>query len=324
MFGFNNPEYCIKLLNSQKPQYLMSVKVQNVSRLYGSQKALDDVSFSISQGEVVALLGPNGAGKSTMMKIISCYLPQSTGQVWVCDLDVMSQSLEVRRRVGYLPENNPLYLDMYVREYLEFVASIYSLGKKSSRRIDEMIEITGLTKEYRKKIGSLSKGYRQRVGLAQAMIHDPQVLILDEPTSGLDPNQLAEIRSLIKTIGREKTVMLSTHIMQEVQAMCDRVIIIDSGIIKADAPTAEIPLLDKSSHVIRVEFDKPANIGQLKNLPGVVEVIMQGDNCYRIFTNALLDQRPQVFHFAVNSGLVILSLDHEAQSLEQIFRQLTS
>ncbi|MFO7977200.1 MAG: gliding motility-associated ABC transporter ATP-binding subunit GldA [Bacteroidales bacterium] len=302
----------------------MSVKVQKVSKLYGGQKALDEVSFQVNQGEVMALLGPNGAGKSTMMKIISCYIPQSSGQAWVYGFNVVSHPLEVRRLVGYLPENNPLYPDMYVKEYLEFVASLYKLGKKSNARIQEMIEITGLTNEYRKKIGTLSKGYRQRVGLAQALIHDPQVLILDEPTSGLDPNQLVEIRNLIKTIGKQKTVLLSTHIMQEVVAMCDRVIIIDRGIIKADAPTAEIPLLNRANQVIKVGFDRHPDLDALKKMPGVVEVIEEDENNYRIFTDGEKDLRPVVFHFAVEAGLVILSMDHEVQSLEQIFRQLTS
>ncbi len=302
----------------------MSVKVQKVSKLYGSQKALEDVSFQVNQGEVMALLGPNGAGKSTMMKIISCYIPQSAGQAWVDGFNVVSHPLEVRRLVGYLPENNPLIPDMYVKEYLEFVASLYQLGRKSKARIQEMIEITGLTREYRKKIGTLSKGYRQRVGLAQALIHDPKVLILDEPTSGLDPNQLVEIRSLIKTVGKHKTVLLSTHIMQEVVAMCDRVIIIDRGTIKADAPTAEIPLLTRANQVIKVGFDRPPDLNLLKTMPGVVEVIPEGDNQFRIFTDGQQDLRPAVFHFAVTADLVILSMDHEVQSLEQIFRQLTS
>ena len=207
----------------------MSIEARSVSKLYGQQKALNNVSFSIKQGEVVGLLGPNGAGKSTMMKILTCYVPQSEGQVSVCGFNVISDPLEVRRRVGYLPEHNPLYLEMYVREYLGFVAGIHKLGRDSRKRVDEMIGLTGLGLESGKKIGALSKGYRQRVGLAQALIHNPDVLILDEPTSGLDPNQLSEIRNLIKNIGREKTVLLSTHIMQEVEAVCDRVIIINRG-----------------------------------------------------------------------------------------------
>ncbi|MES1224965.1 MAG: ATP-binding cassette domain-containing protein, partial [Bacteroidota bacterium] len=207
----------------------MSIKVNNITKIYGKQKALNDVSFEVSPGEIIGFLGPNGAGKSTMMKIITCFIPQTSGSVSVCGYDVIENSIEVRKCVGYLPENNPLYLDMYVKEYLEFIAGLHHLGKRTWPRVSEMIEITGLQLEQKKKIGALSKGYRQRVGLAQALIHDPKVLILDEPTTGLDPNQLTEIRYLIKSVGKEKTVMLSTHIMQEVKAVCDRVIIINKG-----------------------------------------------------------------------------------------------
>ena len=211
----------------------MSIEVQNVTKLYGTQKALDNVSFSVKKGEIVGLLGPNGAGKSTIMKIITCYKSQTSGNVTVCKHNVLDNSIAVKKCIGYLPENNPLYLDMYVKESLEFVGGVYKV-KNLKKRIDEMIEITGLQRECSKKLGALSRGYRQRVGLAHALIHDPEVLILDEPTSGLDPNQLIEIRSLIKTIGKTKTVLFSTHIMQEVEAICDRAIIIDRGIIKAD------------------------------------------------------------------------------------------
>ncbi len=211
----------------------MSIVVSHITKNYGQQKALNDVSFSIKSGEIVGFLGPNGAGKSTLMKIICCYLPPTDGSVKVSNLDVMEQSMEVRKKVGYLPEHNPLYLDMYVKEYLEFVGRFYKV-KNLSARVKEMVEVTGLTIEQNKKIGQLSKGYRQRVGLAQAIIHDPQVLILDEPTTGLDPNQLIEIRALIKQLGKDKTVMLSTHIMQEVEAICERVIIINHGKIVAD------------------------------------------------------------------------------------------
>jgi len=212
----------------------MSIEVRNVSKIYGEQRALDNVSLSIQPGEIVGLLGPNGAGKSTLMKIITCFIPPDSGEVKVNGHDIFEESLAVREKVGYLPEHNPLYHDMYVKEYLDFIAGIHKLGKASKARIEEIIEITGLTMEQRKKIGALSKGYRQRVGLAQALIHDPEVLILDEPTSGLDPNQIQEIRALIRSIGKEKTVMLSTHIMQEVEAICDRAIIIHKGRIVAD------------------------------------------------------------------------------------------
>lgn len=227
----------------------MSIEVNKITKLYGEQKALNDVSFSIKSGEIVGFLGPNGAGKSTLMKIISCYLPPSAGTIKVCGLDVMEQSMEVRKKVGYLPEHNPLYLDMYVKEYLEFVGRFYDV-KKLNDRVKEMVEITGLTIEQNKKIGQLSKGYRQRVGLAQAIIHDPQVLILDEPTTGLDPNQLVEIRNLIKELGKNKTVMLSTHIMQEVQAICERAIIINHGRIVADDSIAN--LTQKNSNLEKV------------------------------------------------------------------------
>jgi ABC-2 type transport system ATP-binding protein len=302
----------------------MSIEAKNVTKLYGAQKALNNVSYSIHQGEVVALLGPNGAGKSTMMKILTCYLPQTEGQVSVCGFDVVSQPLEVRRKVGYLPENNPLYFEMYVKEYLEFVAGIHKLGKDGRKRVDEMIAMTGLSLEAGKKIGALSKGYRQRVGIAQALIHNPSVLILDEPTSGLDPNQLSEIRNLIRNIGREKTVLLSTHIMQEVEAVCDRVIIINRGNIVADAPTSQVQLLNQTSRIIRVGFDKPFAIKALREMEGVVDVIQTSEAAFRIFTHSEKDLRPEVFRLAVANGLVILFMDHEEQSLEQVFRQLTT
>jgi ABC-2 type transport system ATP-binding protein len=212
----------------------MSIEVRGVTKIYGEQRALDNVSLSIEPGEIVGLLGPNGAGKSTLMKIITCFIPPDSGEVKVYGHDIFEESLVVREKVGYLPEHNPLYLDMYVKEFLEFVAGVHKLGRASGERIREMIEITGLTIEQNKKLGALSKGYRQRVGLAQALIHDPEVLILDEPTSGLDPNQIQEIRNLIRNIGKEKTVMLSTHIMQEVEAICDRAVIIHKGRIVAD------------------------------------------------------------------------------------------
>ncbi len=228
----------------------MSISVKKIVKKYGEQKALDDVSFEIQSGEIVGLLGPNGAGKSTMMKILTCFIPPTSGEASVCGFDVQEQSLDVRRNVGYLPENNPLYPDMYVKEYLEFVAGIYKIQNKKDR-IAEMIDITGLEIEQKKKIGALSKGYRQRVGLAQAMIHDPRVLILDEPTSGLDPNQIIEIRDLIISIGKKKTVMLSTHIMQEVEAMCSRAIIINRGVIAADDSIVELSKLGSIQEVFQ-------------------------------------------------------------------------
>ena len=301
----------------------MSLVAENVTKIYGRQKALDAVSFDVNRGEVLALLGPNGAGKSTMMKIIACYMPQSAGKVTVCGFDVSQQALEVKKRVGYLPEHNPLYLDMYVKEYLLFVAGIHGLGRKSPARVDEMIEVTGLTAEYKKTIGTLSKGYRQRVGLAQALIHNPEVLILDEPTSGLDPNQLAEIRTLIKDIGKEKTVILSTHIMQEVEAVCNRVIIVNKGKIMADAPTGELRLLHNAGRVLLVEFDKSPDIQKIKDIEGVVDVVGEGENCFRIFSQGVDDLRPAIFRYAVDQGLTLLTMTRREDSLEQVFREVT-
>ncbi len=301
----------------------MSLQAVNVTKFYGEQKALDEVNFQVSQGEVVALLGPNGAGKSTMMKIIACYLPQSAGQVRGCGFDVAEDPRSVKKRVGYLPENNPLYNDMYVKEYLMFAAGVNRLGRKSRSRVDEMIELTGLKAEYKKTIGTLSKGYRQRVGLAQALIHDPEVLILDEPTSGLDPNQLAEIRELIRETGKLKTVILSTHIMQEVEAVCNRVMIIHRGRIIADAPTSEVRMLNKASRVIRAEFDKELSVEKLKGIDGVMDVVKESGAVYRIFTGSAGDKRADIFRFAVDNGLVLLSLEQQNQSLEEIFREMT-
>ena len=223
------------------------LKVQNLTKIYGSQKAVNDISFEAKAGEIVGFLGPNGAGKSTTMKIATCYLTATSGNVEVCNYDVQKNPLEVRQNIGYLPEHNPLYLDMYVKEFLEFIGGIYGLkGQSLQKRISDVIELFGLTLEYKKKIGQLSKGYRQRVGLAQALIHDPKVLILDEPTTGLDPNQLAEIRQVIRTIGKEKTVIFSTHILQEVEAICDRVVIINHGIIVKDCPIIEMKQMGKT------------------------------------------------------------------------------
>jgi len=301
----------------------MSLKASSVTRKYGDQKALDDVSFELKEGEIVALLGPNGAGKSTMMKIITCYLPQNDGDVWVCGHNVTQDSLKVRELVGYLPENNPLYPDMYVREYLEYVAGLHKLGSGTQKRIDEMINQTGLEREQHKKIGALSKGYRQRVGIAQALIHDPKVLILDEPTTGLDPNQLVEIRQLIRNVGKEKTVLLSTHIMQEVEAVCDRVIIINRGKIVADASTEEIQLLNQTSRVIFVEFENEINISLLKQIPGVVEIQDVGHGKLKLFTQSEKDLRREIFLLALKNEWVLLAMYFEDQSIEQVFRQLT-
>jgi len=298
----------------------MSIRVEKVSKIYGTQKALKEVSFEVQKGEIVGFLGPNGAGKSTLMKILTGYIPQTMGVAKICDLDIRENSLESRRKIGYLPEHNPLYLDMYVKEYLEFVANIYGVNPSY---IDEMIEKTGLIKEQHKLISSLSKGYRQRVGLAQALIHDPEVLILDEPTTGLDPNQLVEIRSLIKEIGKEKTVMLSTHIMQEVEAVCDRVIIINKGQIVANQTIGELQKSTGNRKLITVEFDKKINKRELLNIENVLEVVELGRNQYQIFSDSKFDLRPPLFEFAVDNKLTVLQMNMEEQKLENIFRDLT-
>lgn len=301
----------------------MSVKVENVTKMYGEQAALDHVSFEVGSGQVVGFLGPNGAGKSTMMKIIACFLPQTQGKVTVESFDVNDASVDVRRQVGYLPEHNPLYLDMYVKEYLAFMAGIHLPKNSITKRVDEMVEITGLGPEQKKKIGSLSKGYRQRVGLAQAMIHNPRVLILDEPTSGLDPNQLMDIRSLIKNIGKEKTVILSTHIMQEVEAICNRVIIINKGKIVADDDTRILQQKASSGNRILVEFNQTVQKALLAAIPGVSAVENTNGNMYRITASNQDDIRQVLFRFAVDHQVDILTLQQENSSMESIFQQLT-
>lgn len=299
----------------------MSIKVQNVFKYYGEQAALNDVSFEIKSGEIVAFLGPNGAGKSTMMKILTCFIPKSGGTAQVCGLDVDTQSIEVRKKVGYLPEHNPLYLDMYVKEYLQFIAGIYKLPNKKER-VQEMISLVGLEKEQRKKIGALSKGYRQRVGLAQAIIHDPEVLILDEPTSGLDPNQLVDIRKLILDIGKTKTVMLSTHIMQEVEAICDRVIIIKEGQIVADDTAEHIQKVDAERQTIFVEFDTEITRSQLMKIEGVKSVKHLEGNQWLIGSEE--DLRATVSRFAQENKLLVLTIRLEERSMEEVFKELTN
>ena len=301
----------------------MSIQVHQITKNYGKQKALDSVSFNIKNGEIVGLLGPNGAGKSTLMKILSCFIPQTSGDAKVCDFDVLEQSIEVRKKVGYLPENNPLYLEMYVREFLLFIAGIHKLGDKRKSRVDEMIEMTGLQDEQSKKIGALSKGYRQRVGLAQAMMHSPQVLILDEPTSGLDPNQIIEIRNLIKTIGKEKTVMLSTHIMQEVEAVCSRAIIINKGKIVADDLTENLHLLLVNKNIITVEFDNIVTAALLKQINGIVNAKNRKGNIWELQSKTNDDVRSNIFNFAVQNKLTVLSMNKEDNSMEDVFHQLT-
>lgn len=297
----------------------MSIKVEQLTKVYGTQKALNNISFKVAKPEVVGFLGPNGAGKSTMMKILTTYLSATEGQAEVNGFDVNNNSKEVQQSVGYLPEHNPLYLDMYVKEYLIFNAKIQ---KVSNSKVDEVIELTGLTPEAHKKIEQLSKGYRQRVGLACALLHNPDVLILDEPTTGLDPNQLVEIRSLIKTIGKEKTVFLSTHIMQEVEAMCDRVIIINKGEIVADKKLKE--LREGKDQIVIVEFDYRVEDAFLKKLPKVKSVENTHDFVYEITFATQEDMRSYVFDFAHDNQLKILQLNQKNASLETMFRELTS
>ncbi len=299
----------------------MSIRINNITKIYGQQKALDNVSFEIKTGEIVGFLGPNGAGKSTLMKIITGYLPQSSGEVFVNEMNVEKQSLEVRRIIGYLPENNPLYLEMYVKEYLSFVAGLYGTPNKK-QRIDQMIELTGLKIEMRKKIGALSKGYRQRVGLASTLLHDPKVLILDEPTTGLDPNQIIEIRNLILELGKQKTVMLSTHIMQEVEAICDRTIIINQGKLVADNNTGTIGDLSTDSlEYISVEFAEEVQKEELLKIEHVESVELLKEREWLLTTKS--DIRQKIFAFAVQKNLTVLSLQKREKTLEKIFHELT-
>ena len=297
----------------------MSIEVNNISKLYKDQKALNNVSFKVNDAEIVGFLGPNGAGKSTMMKILTTYIEASEGNANVNGFDVTEDKKNVQKSVGYLPEHNPLYTDLYVKEYLNFNANVYGTPKS---RIDEVIELTGLTPEAHKKIGQLSKGYRQRVGLANALLHNPDVLILDEPTTGLDPNQLVDIRNLIRDIGKEKTVFLSTHIMQEVEAMCDRVIIINKGEVVADKYLKD--LREGQEQVIIVEFDYRVEEAFLLRLPKVASVKNIYNFVYEITFSTKEDMRSHVFDFAHDNGLKILQLNKKNTSLEQLFQQLTN
>ncbi|MFN3969091.1 gliding motility-associated ABC transporter ATP-binding subunit GldA [Flavobacterium sp.] len=297
----------------------MSIEVQNISKSYGAQKALDNVSFSIKKGEIVGFLGPNGAGKSTLMKILTTYINADEGTAAVNGNDVNEAQILVQKSVGYLPEHNPLYLDLYVREYLAFNADVYKVAKS---RIEEVIELTGLTPESHKKIGQLSKGFRQRVGLATALLHNPDVLILDEPTTGLDPNQLVEIRNVIKNVGKDKTVFLSTHIMQEVEAICDRVIIIDHGKIVTDKKLDKL-VSEEKEQIIEVEFDKAIDAALLANLANIKTYKNSGDNLWLLTFNTEEDMRPKVFDFAHDNGLKTLQISLKNKNLEQIFREKT-
>jgi ABC-2 type transport system ATP-binding protein len=299
----------------------MSIEVKHLSKFYGEQAAVNDISFSIGNGEIVGFLGPNGAGKSTTMKMITGFIPASEGEIKVCGKVVSVDSIETRKHIGYLPENNPLYLDMYVKEYLEFVGKIYKL-KNVRERVKEMIHLVGLEVEQNKKIGMLSKGYRQRVGLAQAIIHNPDVLILDEPTSGLDPNQLVEIRELIKRIGKEKTVMLSTHILQEVEAICDRVIIIRKGTLVADNLASNLQVAS-DTQVVFAEFEGNVSKSLLQKIPGVSKVEKVTDQTFLIESESIDDLRKMVAQFAQQNNLLVLTLRTEEKSLEEVFKNLT-
>ncbi len=301
----------------------MSIKVNGVSKVYGKQKALDNVSFNINSGEIVGFIGTNGAGKTSMMKLITGYMPATSARVMVDDVDVMENSLTIRKNIGYLPEHNPLYLEMYVKEYLVFVAGLYNLENASSH-VKEIIEMTGLIPESNKKIGALSKGYRQRVGLAQSLIHDPGILILDEPTSGLDPNQIIEIRNLISKVGEKKTVMLSTHIMQEVEAICDRIIIIDKGKIVADDAAKSIYSRSKIQHeTLVVEFNQPVLEEELKKINGVIKALRVKENNWIIEYEKSKDIREDIFNYAVQSKKAVLSLQKKEKNLEDLFHELT-
>lgn len=300
----------------------MSIEIKNVTKIYGLQKALNDVSFTVNKGEILGFLGPNGAGKSTLMKIVTCYIPPTEGTVIVDGYDVREDSLEIRKRVGYLPEHNPLYLDMYVKEYLTFIAGVHKLSKKKEK-VSNVVDLVGLGLEQNKKIGQLSKGYKQRVGLAQALIHDPKVLILDEPTSGLDPNQLADIREVIKNIGKEKTVMFSSHIMQEIEAICDRIVIINRGNLIVDKDAIQMMNSNANQQIVKVEFESVVSKTELKSIKGVDKVKQLEGNSWQLTSTKSEDLRVEISKFAASKGLLVLSLQKETQKLENIFKELT-
>ncbi|MES2689461.1 MAG: gliding motility-associated ABC transporter ATP-binding subunit GldA [Bacteroidota bacterium] len=298
----------------------MSIQVEKLTKIYGQQRALDEISFEAKQGEILGFLGPNGAGKSTTMKILTCYIPQTSGVAKICGFDVSTRAMDVKKNIGYLPELNPLYTDMFVKEYLQFIADVQQIGKGSKKRVEEMIERVGLTVERKKKISQLSKGYKQRVGLAQAMLNDPKVLILDEPTSGLDPNQVVEIRELIREIGKDKTVLLSTHIMQEVESMCNRVIIINKGKIVADDKIEKLQQKANTDVTIVVEFKNEVKESLLKNINGVKEVKQKGK---RYILKSAKDIREEISMLSVQQSWVLLSMNLEENTLEEVFQKLT-
>ena len=301
----------------------MSIEVKNLLKEYGEQKAVNNISFKVNKGEIVGFLGPNGAGKSTTMKIITGYLQQTGGEAFVCGLNVADNPLETKKKIGYLPELNALYYDMYVREYLAFVAEVHKVANQKEK-IESVIELTGLTIESRKKIGQLSKGFKQRVGLAAALIHDPEVLILDEPTTGLDPNQIIEIREVIKKQGLNKTVLFSSHILQEVEAICDRVIIINKGELVADDKLSNLQKGNKDNHVVIVQFKEPVDKNMLQQLKDVSNVEEPQTSNFKLQTNNPEAVRKQLMEIALQQNLNIVSLQSESQSLESIFKALTN
>ena len=302
----------------------MSIEVRNLLKEYGEQKAVNNISFKVDKGEIVGFLGPNGAGKSTTMKIITGYLPQTGGSAFVCGINVSNEPLEIKKKIGYLPEANPLYYDLYVKEYLGFIAEIHQLNGKTKQQVDDVIQLTGLLPECKKKIGQLSKGYKQRVGLAAALIHHPEVLILDEPTSGLDPNQIIEIREVIKKQGQDKTVLFSTHILQEVEAICDRVVIINKGEIVADDKLSSLQKAGKEQQSVSVEFKEPVELKWLKELTGVAAVKNTQYSMFNIqCVNAEIIKK-QLLQLAIDKNLNIVSLQNESHRLEDIFRNLTA
>jgi len=300
----------------------MSIIVNHLTKIYGTQKAVDDISFNVGKAEIVGFLGPNGAGKSTTMKMITGFLEANSGEAEVCGIRVCDEGNDTKKKIGYLPESNPLYYDMYVREYLEFVANVYGL-KEIKAKTENIIEIVGLRSEANKKIGQLSKGYKQRVGLAAALIHDPEVLILDEPTSGLDPNQIVEIREVIKKLGQNKTVLFSSHILQEVQAMCDRVIIINKGKIVADDTLTNLQKSKQGNYFVVVGFKENISIDELKNLTGISNVEQQGQSIFKLETNNADGAKKQLMELSLQNNWNIVSLQSESNSLEEVFRSLT-
>ena len=301
----------------------MSIQVQGLTKIYDQQKAIDEISFTAERGQITGLLGPNGAGKTTTMKILSCYMPASYGSATICGLHAGKDDLEIKKRIGYLPEHNPLYGSMYVKEYLSFVASLHRI-KNRSRRIGEVIELVGLDIEQGKPISALSKGYKQRVGLAQVLIHDPEVLILDEPISGLDPNQLVEIRNMISGLKKNKTIIFSSHILQEVESICDQIVILDRGKIVADDTLVSLSQTGAIQVAIRLELKEAMQTSLLQKLPGVKEIIELKPKVYKIIADDGSDIREQLFDYVVSTGNKILGLEMEKQSLESVFKDLTS